>query len=67
MTKPIDIPTFPGQVQSFLEGHVDELSEGEESEQLKIYAQQLVTKLENKIKELQEANQQDFDNLIQEM
>ena len=58
LTKPIDISSFPGQVKSFLEGQIDELSQGEESEQLKLYAQQLVTKLENKINELQDANQQ---------
>lgn len=58
LTKPIDVSTFPNQVKSFLDGRVDELSEGEESEQLKIYAQHLVTNLENKINELQEANQQ---------
>jgi len=58
LTKPINVAVFPTQVKSFLEGHVDELSKGEESEQLKIYAQQLVTKLENKIKELQGANHQ---------
>ncbi|MDJ0754046.1 MAG: hybrid sensor histidine kinase/response regulator [Ardenticatenaceae bacterium] len=58
LTKPIDISRFPDQVNTFLEGHADTLEAGEESEQLKLYAQQLVTNLENKIRELQEANHQ---------
>lgn len=57
LTKPIDIGSFPDQVNTFLEGHADTLPAGEESAQLKIYAQQLVSHLENKIHELQEANQ----------
>lgn len=58
LTKPIDISTFPQQVESFLKGRVDTLSQGEQSEQLKLYAQKLVEKLETKVKELQEVNQQ---------
>ena len=58
LTKPIDIATFPRQVEDFLQGNAETLGVNEESAQLKIYAQQLVTNLEGKIKELQEANHQ---------
>lgn len=58
LTKPIDISSFPGQVEAFLQGHVDVLSEGEQNQQLKLYTQQLVERLEGKVRELQEANQQ---------
>lgn len=57
LTKPIDVTTFPRQVESFLQGRIDALSQSEQSEQLKLYAQELVGKLENKVRELQEANQ----------
>ncbi len=58
LTKPIDVSTFPSQVGDFLQGSAESLAQEEESEQLKIYAQQLVTSLEDKIRELQEANHQ---------
>lgn len=57
LTKPIDVINFPRQVESFLQGRIDSLSQTEQSEQLKLYAQELVGKLENKVRELQEANQ----------
>jgi signal transduction histidine kinase len=57
LTKPIDVMNFTRQVESFLQGRVDALSQTEQSEQLKLYAQELVEKLENKVRELQEANQ----------
>ena len=57
LTKPIDVTEFPGQVQSFLDGRVEPLTEVEKSEHLELYAQRLVARLENKIRELQLANQ----------
>ncbi|MCI0727630.1 MAG: response regulator, partial [Chloroflexi bacterium] len=57
LTKPIDVVQFPKQVESFLQGHRDPLPEGERSHHLELYAQRLVERLENKIYELQSANQ----------
>ena len=57
LTKPIDISSFPNQVQSFLQGQVDKLSDEEQNTQLKIYTQQLVERLEGKVREMQEANE----------
>lgn len=58
LTKPIDVANFPKQVNNFLQGQEDRLSEGEQNEQLKIYTQQLVERLESKVRELQDVNQQ---------
>jgi signal transduction histidine kinase len=57
LTKPIDVTSFPNQVQSFLQGQVDKLSDEEQNTQLKIYTQQLVERLEGKVREMQEANE----------
>jgi signal transduction histidine kinase len=57
LTKPIDVSQFPHQVEAFLRGASEPLSEGERSQHLEIYAQRLVERLENKIYELQTANQ----------
>jgi signal transduction histidine kinase len=57
LTKPIDVSQFPSQVDAFLRGASEPLSEGERSQHLEIYAQRLVERLENKIYELQTANQ----------
>jgi signal transduction histidine kinase len=57
LTKPIDVSQFPHQVDAFLRGASEPLSEGERSQHLEIYAQRLVERLENKIYELQTANQ----------
>ena len=51
LTKPIDIATFPKQVEAFLKGDAETLEQEEESLELKKYAQQLVTNLEDKILE----------------
>ncbi|MCB0007121.1 MAG: hybrid sensor histidine kinase/response regulator, partial [Anaerolineales bacterium] len=56
MTKPIDVQQFPSQVADFLEGHEEQLDISEKSEHLELYAQHLVTRLENKIEELETAN-----------
>lgn len=57
LTKPIDIHDFPRQVESFLTGRTDILPQEERNEHLEIYAQRLVQRLEDKIRELEAANQ----------
>jgi signal transduction histidine kinase len=51
------VAQFPNQVESFLRGQQEPLSERERSQPLELYAQRLVERLENKIQELQAANQ----------
>lgn len=58
LTKPIDVGAFPGQVEDFLQGRVEPLTADERSEHLQVHAQNLVMRLENKIQELEVANQQ---------
>jgi signal transduction histidine kinase len=57
LTKPIDVIEFPRQVEAFLTGRSDLLTESERSQHLEIYAQRLVQRLEDKIRELEAANQ----------
>lgn len=57
LTKPIDVHEFPRQVESFLTGRTDMLAHEERSQHLEIYAQRLVQRLEDKIRELEAANQ----------
>jgi signal transduction histidine kinase len=57
LTKPIDVSRFPEQVQAFLQGQMEPLADDERNQHLEIYAQRLVERLENKIYELQNANQ----------
>ncbi|MBK9050810.1 MAG: hybrid sensor histidine kinase/response regulator [Chloroflexi bacterium] len=57
LTKPINVAEFPRQVEAFLEGQIEALSPEEHNEQLTIYAQSIVERLENKVTELQVANQ----------
>ncbi|WP_420627645.1 hybrid sensor histidine kinase/response regulator [Candidatus Leptofilum sp.] len=56
LTKPIDVTNFPGQVNAYLEGMSDAISIDEKNEHLQRHAQNLVTRLENKIHELESAN-----------
>jgi signal transduction histidine kinase len=56
MTKPIDVATFPSDVQRFLQGASDQLSADERSQHLELHAQNLVERLENKVRELRSAN-----------
>jgi signal transduction histidine kinase len=58
LTKPIDVGAFPEQVEDFLHGRVEPLTADERSEHLQVHAQNLVMRLENKIQELEVANQQ---------
>ena len=58
LTKPIDVGTFPEQVEDFLHGRVEPLTVDERNQHLQVHAQNLVMRLENKIQELEVANQQ---------
>ena len=57
LTKPIDVASFPKQVEEFLHGHDEKLTTDVHTEHLKIHAQNLVTRLETKVRELEEVNQ----------
>jgi signal transduction histidine kinase len=58
LTKPVDIDKLPTQVADFLGGEQETLT-AEVAEQVNIaYNQELVTRLESKIRELEEANQE---------
>ncbi|MCL4870104.1 MAG: hybrid sensor histidine kinase/response regulator [Anaerolineae bacterium] len=57
LTKPINVAQFPGQVEAFMAGQIESLSPEEQSEHLTLYAQSIVERLENKVLELQTANQ----------
>ncbi len=57
ITKPINIKNLPSQIERFLKGHQEKLSETEERDFLKVHTVDLVRKLENRVKELAEANQ----------
>lgn len=56
LTKPIDVVSFPKEVESFLEGFQEQLDHEEQVTHLEQHAQDLVTHLEDKIQELEEAN-----------
>lgn len=56
ISKPIDVKKFPAQVEEFLEGHQEKLSETEEHTFLKAHTADLVTKLEKRVRELAQAN-----------
>lgn len=56
LTKPIDVTSFPSQVNAYLHGLADPLSANEKNEHLQRHAQNLVVRLENKIHELESAN-----------
>jgi signal transduction histidine kinase len=57
ITKPIDVNELPVQINRFLDGHEEKLSQSEENTYLKAHTAGLVTKLENRVKELAEANE----------
>lgn len=58
ITKPIDIKKFRQQIDSYLNGHQERLSENEERTFMKAHTADLVRKLESRVRELAEANQQ---------
>jgi signal transduction histidine kinase len=56
LTKPIDVSQFPRQVKEYLEGRREPLSPEEQQIHLQKHAQNLVERLENKVRELETAN-----------
>ncbi len=56
LSKPIDVDQFPDQVYSYLHGKTQTLSVDEEHAQLEIYTRDIVSQLETKMRELEEAN-----------
>lgn len=56
LTKPIDVLSFPGEVATFLKGYREKLDEDERLAHLEVHAQELVTNLETKVRELEAAN-----------
>lgn len=55
--KPIDVDTFPHQIISYLDGQKETISQDERQRYLGRYSRKLVERLEEKIVELEEANQ----------
>lgn len=58
ITKPINVAQFPQEVETFLQGHREQLEEQEKLQHLELHAQQIVSRLEDKIRELETANEE---------
>jgi signal transduction histidine kinase len=57
ISKPIDVDTFPDQVREFLKGRSEEISSPEEkAKHLMEHSRRLVSRLEEKVRELEAAN-----------
>jgi signal transduction histidine kinase len=56
LTKPIDVDHFPEQIEAFLQGHHHLLSQEDKQIHLERHVQQIVENLENKVRELESAN-----------
>lgn len=56
LTKPINVVSFPREIDSFLEGYREQLDHEQHVTHLEHHAQELVTRLEDKIRELEGAN-----------
>lgn len=56
LTKPIDVATFRSEIIAFLQGRREELGAPEKLLHLEQHAQQIVIRLEAKVRELEEAN-----------
>ncbi|MBN1979222.1 MAG: hybrid sensor histidine kinase/response regulator [Anaerolineae bacterium] len=57
ISKPIDVDTFPEQVREFLKGRSEEIGSAEErARHLVEHSRRLVTRLEEKVRELESAN-----------
>ena len=56
LTKPINIDRFPQQIDAFLRGEEQKLPPVEQQHHLEQFTQDLVTRLEEKIRELEETN-----------
>jgi len=58
LQKPVDVDRLPQQVREFIEGKKEVVEREEEPVYLREYSQRLVARLEEKISELQRANEQ---------
>jgi signal transduction histidine kinase len=56
LTKPIDVDRFPEQIEAFLQGHNQQLSQEDRQYHLERHVQQIVENLENKVREMERAN-----------
>ena len=56
LTKPINVVSFPKEIGTFLDGFRERLDHEERLTHLEYHAQELVTRLEDKIEELEDAN-----------
>lgn len=56
LSKPVDVDKFPDQIDSFLQGKVQQLDEKDHSRHLRRHAENIVEQLEAKILELEYAN-----------
>lgn len=56
LTKPIDVTTFPQEIAAFLQGRREELDTSDKLHHLERHAQTIVTRLEDKIRELEASN-----------
>jgi signal transduction histidine kinase len=56
LTKPIDVDHFPEQIEAFLQGHNQQLSQEDRHYHLERHVQQIVENLENKVREMERAN-----------
>lgn len=56
LTKPIDVVRFPQEIHEYLTGRIEYLPDRERLQHLEKHAQDIVSRLEDKIHELQEAN-----------
>ena len=57
LTKPIDVDALPGEVEAFLHGRKQTLADATRCLQLERHAQDIVTQLEGKLRELEISNQ----------
>lgn len=58
LTKPIDVDAFPAQIESFLRGDKQTLTEEERGHHLEKHTHKIVEQLEKKVKELEETNEE---------
>ena len=58
ITKPVNTKTVIAQIENFLQGHQEKLSETEEREYLKAHTADVVQQLEGRVRELAKTNEQ---------
>ncbi len=56
LTKPIDVGSFPSEIEKYLSGHEEPLAQSERTEHLQRHAQNIVERLEVKVRELEQVN-----------